>query len=103
VSHHSFACVNTDLCRFVRCLREFVKPPPNRSVFEDFFTPALPRLSQDVVDVRLALAQVVADLFIIGVSILHCLPELNRFRCFLRRQARTYTACHIPASGGACE
>ncbi|WWD18112.1 hypothetical protein CI109_102561 [Kwoniella shandongensis] len=51
---------------FVRCLREFVKPPPNRSAFEDFFLPVLPRLSQDVVDVRLGLAQIIADLFVVG-------------------------------------
>ena len=47
---------------FVRCIREFIKPPPNRSVFEEFFLPSLPRLSQDVVDVRIALAQTIADL-----------------------------------------
>ncbi|WVF70859.1 hypothetical protein IAT40_005653 [Kwoniella sp. CBS 6097] len=51
---------------FVRCLREFVKPPPNRTAFEDFFLPVLPRLSQDVVDVRLGLAQIIADLFVVG-------------------------------------
>lgn len=51
---------------FTRCLREFVKPPPNRQTFEEFFLPALPRLSQDVVDVRLAIAQIIADLFVIG-------------------------------------
>lgn len=51
---------------FVRCLREFVKPPPNRQAFEDFFLPFLGNLSRDVVDVRLGLAQTVADLFVIG-------------------------------------
>lgn len=51
---------------FVRCLREFVKPPPNRQAFEDFFLPFLPSLSRDVVDVRLGLAQTVADLFVVG-------------------------------------
>nr|XP_019050561.1 hypothetical protein I302_00997 [Kwoniella bestiolae CBS 10118]OCF29491.1 hypothetical protein I302_00997 [Kwoniella bestiolae CBS 10118] len=51
---------------FVRCLREFVKPPPNRGAFEDFFLPVLPRLSKDVVDVRLGLAQIIADLFVVG-------------------------------------
>ncbi|WWC68465.1 uncharacterized protein I206_102393 [Kwoniella pini CBS 10737] len=51
---------------FIRCLREFVKPPPNRQAFEDFFLPGLPRLSKDVVDVRLALAQTIADLFVVG-------------------------------------
>ncbi|WWC96777.1 hypothetical protein V866_003651 [Kwoniella sp. B9012] len=51
---------------FVRCLREFVKPPPNRQAFEDFFLPVLPRLSKDVVDVRLGLAQIIADLFVVG-------------------------------------
>ncbi|WWC87973.1 uncharacterized protein L201_002875 [Kwoniella dendrophila CBS 6074] len=51
---------------FVRCLREFVKPPPNRQAFEDFFLPVLPKLSKDVVDVRLGLAQIIADLFVVG-------------------------------------
>ena len=51
---------------FVRCLREFVKPPPNKQAFEDFFLPFLKSLSQDVVDVRLGLAQSVADLFVVG-------------------------------------
>lgn len=51
---------------FVRCLREFVKPPPNRKAFEDFFLPFLPTLARDVVDVRLGLAQSVADLFVVG-------------------------------------
>ncbi|KAL7423656.1 hypothetical protein Q5752_001237 [Cryptotrichosporon argae] len=51
---------------FVRCLREFVKPPPNRDAFEEFFVPALPRLTNDVVDVRLGLAQAIANLFVIG-------------------------------------
>ena len=51
---------------FVRCLRQFVRPPPNRTAFEDFFLPALPRITADVVDVRLALAQVIADLFVLG-------------------------------------
>lgn len=52
--------------RFVRCLREFVRPPPNRSAFEEFFIPHLPRLSQDVVDIRLGLAQMLAGLFVVG-------------------------------------
>lgn len=51
---------------FVRCLREFIRPPPNRQAFEEFFIPALPRLSQDIVDIRLALARAIADLFIVG-------------------------------------
>lgn len=51
---------------FTRCLREFVKPPPHRGPFEEFFAPALPRLRTDVVDVRIALAQIVADLFVVG-------------------------------------
>jgi serine/threonine-protein phosphatase 4 regulatory subunit 1 len=51
---------------FVRCLREFVKPPPNQRAFEQFFVPALPRLSTDVVDVRLGLAQSIANLFVVG-------------------------------------
>ncbi|KAL1410894.1 hypothetical protein Q8F55_001837 [Vanrija albida] len=51
---------------FVRCLREFERPPPNKPAFEKFFVPALPRLSQDVVDVRLGLAQCVSDLFVLG-------------------------------------
>ena len=51
---------------FVRCLREFVKPPPNKQAFEDFFLPFLKSLSKDVVDVRLGLAQSVADLFVVG-------------------------------------
>ncbi|WWC60471.1 uncharacterized protein I303_103044 [Kwoniella dejecticola CBS 10117] len=51
---------------FIRCLREFVKPPPNRQAFEDFFLPVLPRLSKDVIDVRLGLAQIIADLFVVG-------------------------------------
>ena len=54
---------------FVRCLREFVKPPPNRQAFEDFFLPFLASLSKDVVDVRLGLAQTVADLFVVGESL----------------------------------
>jgi serine/threonine-protein phosphatase 4 regulatory subunit 1 len=48
---------------FTRCLREFIKPPPNREAFEEFFIPALPKLRHDVIDVRIALAQIVADLF----------------------------------------
>lgn len=48
---------------FTRCLKEFIKPPPNRQAFENFFVPALPSLRHDVVDVRIALAQVVGDLF----------------------------------------
>lgn len=51
---------------FVRCLREFMRPPPNRKAFEQFFVPALMRLARDVVDVRLALATALADLFIVG-------------------------------------
>lgn len=51
---------------FVRCLREFVKPPPNQHAFEEFFVPSLPRLSTDVVDIRLGLAQAIADLFVVG-------------------------------------
>jgi serine/threonine-protein phosphatase 4 regulatory subunit 1 len=51
---------------FTRCLREFIKPPPNRLAFEDFFAPALPALRSDVVDVRITLAQIVANLFIVG-------------------------------------
>lgn len=53
---------------FVRCLREFVRPPPNHEAFEEFLLSELPRLSNDIVDVRLALAQLVADLFVIGES-----------------------------------
>jgi len=48
---------------FTRCLKEFIKPPPNREAFENFFVPALPSLRHDVVDVRIALAQIVGDLF----------------------------------------
>lgn len=51
---------------FVRCLREFIKPPPNQHAFEAFFVPSLPRLSTDVVDIRLGLAQAIADLFVVG-------------------------------------
>lgn len=51
---------------FVRCLREFIRPPPNRQAFEEFFIPALPRLSTDIVDIRLGLARAIADLFIVG-------------------------------------
>lgn len=51
---------------FVRCLREFIRPPPNRQAFEEFFIPALPRLSKDIVDIRLGLARAIADLFIVG-------------------------------------
>ena len=51
---------------FVRCLREFIRPPPNQKAFENFFVPALPRLSHDVIDIRLGLAQAIADLFVIG-------------------------------------
>ncbi|RXK42606.1 hypothetical protein M231_00160 [Tremella mesenterica] len=51
---------------FVRCIREFARPPPNRKVFEQFFLPFLPRLTQDVIDVRLSLAQMVANLFVVG-------------------------------------
>jgi hypothetical protein len=51
---------------FVRCLREFIRPPPNQKAFENFFVPALPRLSHDVIDVRLGLAQAIADLFVVG-------------------------------------
>lgn len=51
---------------FTRCLREFIKPPPNRDAFEDFFAPALPALRNDVVDVRITLAQIVANLFVVG-------------------------------------
>lgn len=51
---------------FTRCLKEFVKPPPHRQPFEAFFAPALPRLRTDVVDVRIALAQIVAALFVTG-------------------------------------
>jgi len=51
---------------FVRCLREFIRPPPNQKAFENFFIPALPRLSHDVIDVRLGLAQAIADLFVVG-------------------------------------
>lgn len=50
----------------MRCLREFERPPPNKPAFEKFFVPALPRLCQDVVDVRLGLAQCVSDLFVLG-------------------------------------
>jgi len=53
---------------FVRCIRQFILPPPNQSAFEDFFLPALPQLSHDVLDVRLGLAQGVADLFNSGGS-----------------------------------
>jgi len=48
---------------FTRCLKEFIKPPPNREAFERFFVPSLSTLRHDVVDVRIALAQIVADLF----------------------------------------
>lgn len=51
---------------FTRCLKEFIKPPPHREPFEEFFAPAMPRLRTDVVDVRIALAQIVAALFITG-------------------------------------
>jgi serine/threonine-protein phosphatase 4 regulatory subunit 1 len=51
---------------FTRCLRQFIVPPPNREAFEQFFVPALPRMRHDVVDVRIALAQIVADLFVVG-------------------------------------
>ncbi|WVR05685.1 hypothetical protein IAU60_002708 [Kwoniella sp. DSM 27419] len=64
---------------FVRCLREFVKPPPNRTAFEDFFLPVLPRLAKDVVDVRLGLAQIIADLFVVGAyyaGVDHHVPKM---------------------------
>lgn len=48
---------------FTRCLKEFIKPPPNREAFERFFVPSLSSLRHDVVDVRIALARIVADLF----------------------------------------
>jgi serine/threonine-protein phosphatase 4 regulatory subunit 1 len=51
---------------FVRCLREFLHPPRNQSAFEEIFLPLLPRLAHDIVDVRLGLAQAVADLFVAG-------------------------------------
>ena len=51
---------------FTRCLKEFIKPPPHREPFEQFFAQALPRLRTDVVDVRIALAQMVAALFVVG-------------------------------------
>lgn len=51
---------------FVRCLREFMRPPPNKKAFEEVFVPYLTRLAHDVVDVRLALATTVANLFIVG-------------------------------------
>ncbi|CAK9782157.1 unnamed protein product [Cutaneotrichosporon oleaginosum] len=51
---------------FVRCLREFMRPPPNKRAFEEFFMPALMRLASDIIDVRLGLAQAIADLFILG-------------------------------------
>ena len=44
----------------------FIGHPPNQSAFEEFFLPVLPRLSQDVVDVRVCVAQTVAALFISG-------------------------------------
>lgn len=64
---------------FVRCLREFVKPPPNRQAFEDFFLPFLGSLSRDVVDVRLGLAQTVADLFVVGKSSMKVLLTIGAF------------------------
>jgi len=60
---------------FTRCLKEFIKPPPNREAFEQFFIPALPRLRHDVVDVRIALAQIVSDLFVVG-SYYHKQPRV---------------------------
>ncbi|WVQ71214.1 hypothetical protein IAR50_000739 [Cryptococcus sp. DSM 104548] len=51
---------------FVRCLREFCKPPPNQKAFEEFFLPQLPRLAKDVVDIRLGIAQGIADLLAVG-------------------------------------
>lgn len=54
------------MVRFVRCLREFMRPPPNKRAFEEFFMPALVRLAIDILDVRLGLAQALADLFILG-------------------------------------
>ncbi|WVQ85483.1 hypothetical protein IAT38_007648 [Cryptococcus sp. DSM 104549] len=66
---------------FVRCLREFAKPPPNRTAFEEFFLPVLPRLAEDVVDIRLALAQIVADLFVVGAyyaDVARGIPEMIR-------------------------
>nr|ODO02337.1 hypothetical protein L204_01070 [Cryptococcus depauperatus CBS 7855] len=51
---------------FVHCLREFTKPPLNKTAFEKFFLPVLERLATDVVDVRLGLAQIIVDLFIVG-------------------------------------
>jgi serine/threonine-protein phosphatase 4 regulatory subunit 1 len=47
-------------------LREFIRPPPNRKAFEEFFIPALDKLAEDLVDVRLGLALLIADLFVIG-------------------------------------
>lgn len=43
-----------------------MKPPPNRNAFEDFFLPQLSRLARDVIDIRLSLAQIIADLFVVG-------------------------------------
>ncbi|GMK60040.1 hypothetical protein CspeluHIS016_0902570 [Cutaneotrichosporon spelunceum] len=51
---------------FVRCLREFMRPPPNKRAFEQFFMPVLSRLATDILDVRLGLARAIADLFILG-------------------------------------
>lgn len=43
-----------------------MKPPPNRNAFEDYFLPQLSPLACDVVDIRLSLAQIIADLFVVG-------------------------------------
>lgn len=43
-----------------------MRPPPNKRAFEQFFMPALARLATDIIDVRLGLAQAIADLFILG-------------------------------------
>lgn len=66
---------------FVRCLREFVKPPPNRNAFEEFFLPQLSGLARDVVDIRLSLAQIIADLFVVGAyyaDVAHGVPQQIR-------------------------
>jgi serine/threonine-protein phosphatase 4 regulatory subunit 1 len=79
---------------FTRCLREFVRPPPNREAFERFFIPTLPRMRQDVVDVRIALAQIVGDLFIVK-AYYHDTPNVPESICQLVRDLAEDESCDV--------
>lgn len=52
--------------RFIRCVQNFIAPPPNQAAFEEYLLPALPRLLNDVIDIRIALARLLLDLFATG-------------------------------------